>query len=107
MEYSKVTIEFAETSGDNFNVFAKTSGTNGENKLGEDLAYALGDVPRPLLVLARAIKDLCERGESPAGHPLFEAAVRYIASWQNYDVCIAQGFKPENLFWPDSGKRGG
>lgn len=103
-EYSKVTIEFSEQVQEGiFNVFARTSGTNGSNRLGQDLAYALDGVPRPLLVLAAAIREVMERSENKT-HPLLKAALIYEARWRDYDVQLEQGAKATDLPWPDQDK---
>ena len=100
-EYSKVRVEFSEKVGPGvFNTFAHEAGTDGESRLGVDLAYAL-DVPRPLLILAEAICEVYDRrkdkGDPP---PLLRAAMDYVKRWREYDRQTAGGADPATLTWP-------
>ena len=104
--YSKVRVEFSELTDEAagvYHLFVRESGTDGANNLGTDLAYALDDVPRQLLVLAQAvcvIYDRCKSKDKPP--PLLRAAMDYVKRWEEYDKATAAGADPLSLEWPDA-----
>ena len=85
--YSKVRIEFAEDTGTGvYHTFARESGTQGKERLGEDLADTLTLVPRPLVVLAKAVVETYDRREDKSKTPpLLAAARKIVAEWEEFD----------------------